>query len=633
MNKKYIFVLLFISSIVIFSWFRNGNFFAGGEESLSTWNSIKMASTYGSSWIDMGLGYPSPFWLPRIPVYFFTYLLSYFFNPSTIQAILFWVLTSSAGIGMYFLAKYFFGENRKTISLLAGLFYILNLYTQSQVWARFVFAGFFAWASLPLLLFLWIKWFSEGKCKHLFLFGIFSVLFSSAYSHPAFIISFWSVSLLFSIFRFKKTYIPRIVLGIFIWTLFNIWWIYPYFKLQSTVISNIHDWKYDLASLGGVSVDSKISDVLLLRHKFFFERLNYWGNFYKGSLSYFVSFAILAITIFGFVKARILKEYKYLMTLAIIGLFICKGTNPPLGNALFGFLFENVSFARAFRSSYEKFGTVWLMVYSLFFAYGFGFIYQKATHIWKFILVGFFIPLTLIVLVWPMWGQGPFSPAASVRVPNDYKVADDYVKALGITGRILSLPMIPGEGVKYDWGETSYYGLEPSDILFSDPVVSKTVRYNLADDKYMSLYNTFTQNKNIDNLLSEMDIEYFILHNEIDPKYSNASSSAEIKENLKKYSQIKFLKSIGFLDIYKNLNYTPNNYQKISPGHYVVNVTNANKPFKIILRNSFSPLWIARINKEVIFDHFVAYGYANAWDIDKAGSYRVDLIFKIWPWQ
>ena len=556
----------------------------------------------------------------------------------------------TAGTGMYFLAKQLFGEKKKLISLLAGLFYTLNLYTQSQVWARFIFAGFFAWSSLPLLLFLWIRWFEDGKYKFLFLFILFSILFSSAYSHPAFIISFWSVALLFSILKIfskktnineKKYYIFRIILGIFGWIIGNIWWIYPYFKLQSTVVSNIHDWKYDLASLGGVSVDSGIIDVLLLRHKFFFERLNYWGNFYKSVPSYLISFSILIITFLGLVKAKIFKDHRFLWVLALIAFFICKGTNPPFGNAIFSFLFRYIPLARVLRSSYEKFGTVWLMVYSIFFAYGFGYLYQKVSKVWRFILITIFSPLALIILVWPMWKSAPFSPLAKVVVPQDYDLADKYLLKQGISGRILSLPIIPGEGVKYDWGETSYYGLEPSDILFSEPVVSKTVRYSFADDKYMTVYDELTKNKNIDKTLSEMNIEYLIFHNEMDPKYSGASTSAEVKETLKKYPEIKFLKSIGFLDIYKNTKYKPDtfitllgdasyDYQKINSGHYKVQIKNANKSIELILKNSFSPLWEARINKN-IQEHHLVYNYANGWSLNNEGNYTVDLVFKIWP--
>lgn len=643
-------IILLISSIVVFSWFKNGYFFGGGEESLSTWNPLQMVSTYRSSWLDVGLGYPSPFWIPRLPVYFLTGFLSNFFMPGIVQEMLFLMLMFTAGIGMYFLTKLFLGENRKLISLLAGLFYILNLYTQSQVWARFVFAGFFAWASLPLLLFFWIKWFIDGKYKHLLLFSLFSVLFSSSYSHPAFILSFWSVALLFSILKIcsrelklqkKKVYLFRIILGIFSWVLVNIWWIYPYVRLQSSVISNVHDWEYDLANLGGVSVDSTIKDVLLLRHKFFFERLDYWGNFYKSGLSYLISLIILAISFFGFIKAKVLKEYKYLLILAMIGLFISKGTNPPFGIAIFSFLFEHIPLARVFRSSYEKFGTVWLMVYSIFFAYGFGFIYEKVARIWKIILVAVFIPLFLVVLVWPMWNNGPFSPQARIFVPEYYNIADKYLNSLDNEGRILSLPIIPGEGVKYDWGDTSYYGLEPGDMLFSRPVISRTVRYKYADDKYMEIYDAFVQRNDVDRLLSETDVEYLVLHNELDPLYSNASSSAQVKETLKNYSSITFLKSVGELDVYKNTNYLSNSlvtlegnasysYHKINPGHYTVEIKDAKEPFELILKTSFSPLWEAKID-ESIQEHHVVYNYANGWNITKKGDYTIELVFKIWP--
>lgn len=645
-----VFFFLLSALLIVFFWFKNGNYIAGGEANLSTWNASKALNVYRFSWIDFGLGYPSPFWLPRIPTYIFTYLLSIFFNPIVVQAVVFWALLSTGGIGMYLLANFFLGSKKKWIPLLAGIFYVLNLYTQSQVWARFIFAGFFTWASFPLLLFLWIKWLEEAKFKFLFLFALSSVIFSSAYSHPAFILGFWSIAVLFSTlkvcskelkFQAKKVYLFRIILGFFAWALVNIWWIYPYIKLQSSVVSNIHDWKYDLASLGGVSVDSKISDVLLLRHKFFFERLDYWGDFYKPGLSYLISLMILVISFFGFIKAKALKEYKYLVILAVIGLFICKGTNPPFGTALFRFLFEYIPLARVFRSSYEKFGTIWLMVYSIFFANGFGLIYQKLSNIWKVAWVGILIPLFLVVLVWPMWKNGPFSPLARVFVPEYYNTADKYLNSLESGGRILSLPIIPGEGVKYNWGVSSYYGLEPSDMLFSESAVSKTVRYSYADDKYMEMYDLFVQGKNIDELLSETNVEYLILHNELDPKYSNASTSAEVKKTLSKHSSIKFLKSFGKLDIYKNINFIPNkmveiresvlySYHRINSGHYRVEVADARKPFELILKNSFSPLWEAKIDDE-IQEHDVAYGYANGWAINQTGSYTIDLVFKVWP--
>jgi len=51
----------------------------------------------------------------------------------------------------------------------------------------------------------------------------------------------------------------------------------------------------------------------------------------------------------------------------------------------------------------------------------------------------------------------------------------------------------------------------------------------------------------------------------------------------------------------------------------------------MILKDSFGSLWSAAINNESVDDHFVAYGYANGWTIDKKGSYKVDLIFEVWP--
>ncbi len=651
-KDKFAIIFLFaVSLLIVFFWFKDGSYIAGGETNLSIWNADKTLNVYKFGWIDLGLGYSSPFWLPRLPFYLLANLLNNLFDPVLTQAIIFGILIFVGGVGMYLLAKHLFEGKDRFVALLAAGFYILNLYAQSQIWARFIIAGFFTWACFPLFLYFWMNWIENGKRLHIFIFLVFSLFVSSAFSHPAFMFAFWLMAVLFSFFKTiskyedsktKKLVVLRTILGITAWIIFNIWWIYPYIKLQDSVISNIHDWKYDLASLVGVSVDSTMENVLLLRHKFFFERLDYWGNFYKSTFSYLISMMILGISALGFIKAKVLKEYKYLVVLVIVGFFICKGTNPPFGVAIFSFLFEYIPLARVFRSSYEKFGTVWLMMYSIFFAYGFKFILQQSSRIWKFILTVLFIPLFFGVLVWPMWKSGPFSPQARVFIPNDYNLANTYLNNISYGGRILSLPIIPGEGVRYDWGNSAYYGLEPSDILFSKSTISNTVRYKYADDKYMEIYNAFIQRKEIDTLLSETDIEYLVLHNELDPSYSNASSSAEVKETLKRYPSVKFLKSIGFLDIYTNTNFVPNShiviegeakysYKKVNSGRYIVNIINAKEPFKMILKDSFGSLWSATINNDSIDNHFVAYGYANGWAVDKKGSYTVDLIFEVWP--
>jgi len=70
--------------------------------------------------------------------------------------------------------------------------------------------------------------------------------------------------------------------------------------------------------------------------------------------------------------------------------------------------------------------------------------------------------------------------------------------------------------------------------------------------------------------------------------------------------------------------------QKINPTTYIAHV-NTTRPFFIMLSQTFHESWIALVNGERVPDqyHFVANGYANAWYINKTGSYTITLEF--WP--
>jgi hypothetical protein len=71
-------------------------------------------------------------------------------------------------------------------------------------------------------------------------------------------------------------------------------------------------------------------------------------------------------------------------------------------------------------------------------------------------------------------------------------------------------------------------------------------------------------------------------------------------------------------------------YRKVDPTKYVVHV-NASRPFFLVFSESYHKDWIAYVNGEQLPDvrHFMANGYANAWYIDKPGSY--EIILEFWP--
>src|SRR3989344_8784059 len=149
-------ILLFalLSSVIIFSWFRFGLFYGGGDVGLTTYNPKRIAEVISKIWWeDTAPGFPRPQGLASLPTEVVLSVLQNFGLPFyLIQASLFGVLIFLMGLGMYFLALDLFGKDKKGMALLAGLFYVVNPYMMVQVWHRFVHSTFFLAAGLPFIL-------------------------------------------------------------------------------------------------------------------------------------------------------------------------------------------------------------------------------------------------------------------------------------------------------------------------------------------------------------------------------------------------------------------------------------------------------------------------------------------------
>lgn len=72
-------------------------------------------------------------------------------------------------------------------------------------------------------------------------------------------------------------------------------------------------------------------------------------------------------------------------------------------------------------------------------------------------------------------------------------------------------------------------------------------------------------------------------------------------------------------------------FQRINPTKYKVKIENATQPFFLVFSESYHKDWIAYVDGQQVPSeyHFMANGYANAWYINKTGTYTVTLEF--WP--
>jgi hypothetical protein len=645
-----IFLILFVTLFLVLIWFGHGRMLAGGEEGPWLYNSSRTFNLYFSNWIDIGTGFVMPFFLPRISLVAIATLFSYFSPAWMYQASLFWFLLASGGIGTFLLTKELLKIQKNSIPIFAGSFYVLNLYTQSQVWARFISTGMFAWAYLPVFLYFWVKWIRGGKSWWLVGLIISSLFYSNTFGTAAFIFTLWippMVLFAYEIFLLRnrkeiRKLVLRVLIGVFSWFILNLWWIYPYYILSNLSVTGFNGWKSNFDILRSVSQYFPTFQIILLRQSYLFGTGSPWYLFYSQPWTTYLSVGIFIISVIGLVVNRREKWWSFLITLSFLGWFISKGTNPPVGNGFFRFLFSTWSSTDALRNSYEKFGIVWLLPFSIFFALGLGWIYGKfALKIRSFVII--LLVFSCGFLVWPMWTGGVFSKNLYINTPSYYQEANTYLNGRGDDGRILQLPIISGDSVGYDWG---YRGVEPSEFLFDKSSASKILRAEYYDNKYLNLYKDFIDSKDYSKDLDEMNIKYLVLHNDLVSEASGASSSAQVRKILSKNPEIKFQKTFGELDVFE---YTGNKnpglfvsegtknsspvYKKLSPTHFIVNIDQASEPFNLVFKETYDNLWEARIDGKKIDNHFLVYDYANGWKIDKKGSYSVEIIFKVWPWE
>lgn len=692
---KKVFTFFFIAFVLIASiisiWFSEGKFIANGsEENFNVFHSQRSAEYASSFWRSVGTGYKTSFLISTYSVFAVLGELEKSGVPAFIrQASLLAILMMVGVISTYFLIKRGLNLGEKA-AYIGGVFYFLNIYAMTQIWKRFIYAHMFAWACLPLFSFLWIRWIDTQKFLWLFLFVVSSLFFTFTFSNPVFLLTIWTPAIIFSLVKLwnersrKKQFIYTLLysfIGLFLWLIVNIWWLYPTLTLGSTWAAQTgQTWQSDLGSLHAVSKYFPIGEIAFLRQSWYLGHENDWFDFYHNPLIYLISFMVLAIMIYGVVKSKKLPYWKYLIVLAGVGLFISKGTSFPFGYSFFEILFSKFSLTVALRNSYEKFGIVWLLPYTIFFAIGLSTFINKFSKIKRYLVLTTILFLSCGVLVYPMW-SGDIFPASRHRfnVPSDYIETNNYLKKQEvIDNRIFHIPsLIELERVTYSWG---FIGEDPSDNLFDAEVLSKPATPGF-DPVYRIIHKNLFE-KETSRLLGFLGVENVIFHKDnIYPKID----IKDVQDKIERWDNIKNKKDFGQLVVYtldskivkprvyvaanaklvasledgikgilnksmdtNNTIFVTENYsnvlsmqnafipqiytQKLSLTNYKVEIKKANGPFILVLNNAFDKSWELKIDKEIIEPHFIANGFVNGWIINKDGNYSADIKLIVWPW-
>ncbi len=676
----YIIYIVF-SFVLVSIWFHNHTLLAYAEQGLHLYNLQRTISVYNHIWLDIGFGIASPFYVPRIPYYsFLSGLFSLGIANWIIQASIYFVTLLIGLFSVARLVTLIFKENKWYLPHLVAIFYLFNLYVMSQILIRFIDALLLGWALLPLFIFLWINWIRTSRVIYLACLLIGSFIFSAMFTLVSSLILLWIPLLVYSgtelvIKQNKKKIILTTLLGLVIWIICNLWWLMPVWGLKDNSYAEMKNSPNNLISLNEVSQYYNISDILLLRQEYFFNANGPWSVKYTAQKFFVISYVLLLFCIIGVIASIRKKEQPFILILFIIAFFLIKGTDPPFGKEIFNFLFTYIPFTQVIRNPYEKLGLLFVLPYIIFSSYGITVIAKKVKR-FEYVLLLVVVLIFCFYLVKPMLSENFFPLTYDVTVPNYYLLTNNYIKKR-TTNRLFSLPYLNDSTVHYDWG---YVGEEPSEFLFDNESLSKTSHIPSVDAYYLMLGKYLPQ-KNFPKLLELVNSDTIVMHND----FVNEPSKPDLKMNAQGYLQswkhITNKKQIGQLDVYSINKYkvpgiiytadkiffvgslesgfdevlkedfnidsdvfmynSDNNFKsdslqkpkmsfkKLNNENYLVNITNATKPFVLVLSMTYNNLWTVSIKKRTVNDHFEINGFENGWLVNKKGSYEVNIVFNV----
>lgn len=538
-NKQWLLPFLFflsISGLLVFSWFRYGFIYGGGDVGLPTYDPQRILEISKYLWWEASApGSLVPNSTISAPLAFVLSILQTLgFSDVGLQATLFYVLLVLMGYGMYLVGLSVFGRDKRKVSYLAALFYMFNPYMMIQVWHRFVHTTFFLAAALPYLVLFWKMWLYTKKPKFLLLFLITNFVGVYLYGTIAFVLTVWLLIFLITIidlitpWKNWKVLLQRFILfgiGFVLWLMINSWWLVPTFSIGPSIYSQQHTTNESLGILMAISKQTIIPYSFQLVNPFYVFEQAEFGDIYKTFAFKLMPWIFVVFILLGLFKSLYNKKLVSFGVLYMIILFLTKGAAEPFGY-FFIYGFKKFFFLGALRNPFEKIGILLPLIASILFAFGVNYFHQKLSG--KISITASKIILVCIIAFstfyyWPMFTGhifGTVTNPAFIKVPEAYVKSDQLIQGISKTGTILHLPLSRNEGIPYKW-EYGYNGVEPSSLLFSSlPSIARGYNLSRLDDTLTGLSLIFeapysNNSRKILSLLQAFNIRFIILHKDM----------------------------------------------------------------------------------------------------------------------
>lgn len=662
--------IVLLNLLIIFLWFHKGLLFASGEEGLSFYNPTRSLDLFSYIWYNAGTGFFQLVNVTRIPYFV---LLSFFYSlgiPNVVlQAFTFFAILTVGTLSVYYLVKNVlkncFEETfLRKVSFISAIFYFLNPFSTTLIWGRSLTFQILSFALVPALLLFFILGIQRRNWIFIVFAALTSFILSGAYSNPAIVITSWSSIVTYFVYyiytnrRDSKKFIFAVsYFAIFFlcWCLANFFWLNPLIKHGKEMLDLNVQFRDNIEVLKGVSVNSTLKNLLRLIHREYYDGT--YGEFVRGQPFVFLTWLVPLIALFSIKSIKKCQPLLFFVLLFIISIVVTLGSNPPTGWFL-EHLFRAIPILQVLRNSYEKFGINLLLAYTPFFAIGAVIISEKVKNKLKKEYYGNLTLITILslvcgLLVWPLW-TGYFAGGkvynSWVSVPKYYEEANEWFNKQPGDFYILHVPIAPFDSVTFSW-KNGFDGIEPSEYLFDKASIARNLYDNR--DYYTALVERlgwanagkyeFSKN-NLDfkdtsflKELAKLNVRYIVLHNDTNYKKRLSVDPKTTANYLEQQKGINKVKVFDKLEVYKveidpkiNLIYSPETdlkYQRLNETSFVIDVK-SDKSINILLLKQFDKNWIAYSNDRVFKEHSKVFSYANAWNIDKVGAFKVYIKYK-----
>ena len=500
----------------------------------------------------------------------------------------FYLLFVSAGFSMYFLSTTVYkGKYYQLVGLVSALFFMFNPYTiiaiVPQMWLYIIF--------LPLILGLFIKGIREKRgIKYIFgMCLIWTLTTTSDYTNPKYVlfdvIPLFLFLILYMLFFRSKVVVKRslrftgLLAGV--WVDLNSFWLIPTVSSLGDVIASplsayaaIGSSRLSSYALGSAPLSGsfRLLGFWSLNADYKGIPYTYWSPAYNTALFIAVGF-LIPILAFAFLLRRPtnLKRF-FFVVLAIVGLSIMDGANPPLG-WINSFLVVHVPLWVDVFSNPYMFGGMYVAVaFSFLFA---SFIPDlldsnlikkvfnlRKGHFFKYFLTGLIIFLIIGLYAFPLWDGEVIYPGNDLiasnryQIPSYYNDAKAWLSADTSVFRLFSLPYsVLGYGA-YNWLPAGFNGPDPTELLLGRSLIAGLTGQGLGLEAARGLVNS--SGVGMAKVLALMNVKYVVVHNDaawsyvVNNTWYVSPSPIQIASSLNNQTGFTFEKSFGQLDFYLN---------------------------------------------------------------------------------